>query len=272
MLRVLLHKALAAYGGLARSFCQGRWTAASSRRQQVPWTYNEMLAILNDICDSGAISVGILIDGLDECEERKHPQLLRDLKNLASRVHVKLCLSSQPWDTFTRAFSASPYLLHLQNLTLHDVYRTICDRLFGASPEMFPRNVCGDTLYEQLRTYSSYLEDLADEKAQAPLTAAEHEAQALVFHITSEAKGVYLWVSIVLDNVYERVQSGSSLRRLTHFIDQFPARLEDYSEQQIHQRISPAYREGSWSETAMVLQTATRLQQSNYSKLSVLPY
>lgn len=72
----------------------------------------------------------------------------------------------------------------------------------------------------------------------------------LVDLIVEKAVGVFLWVSLVVDALCDRLRAGQALKDLQRHVHELPADLEDYLREMILMRISKTWR----SEMAMALQ------------------
>ena len=87
----------------------------------------------------------------------------------------------------------------------------------------------------------------------------EQEAMDLVAALISKAEGVFLWVSLVVDGLCERLRAGQPVAELQRHVGCFPAELEDYFRELILERI-----QGTWmSETAIVLKILQELGEES---------
>lgn len=108
----------------------------------------------------------LFIDGLDEYDGLE-VEIAKVFKGVVLSSHVKVCVSSRPHVPFEDAFTGRPKL-RLQDLTNSDIHHYIQDRLVH------------DEMMEAL-------------KAKEPV-----ECQNLMVEIADAARGVFLWVTLVV--------------------------------------------------------------------------
>ncbi|TKA79207.1 hypothetical protein B0A55_03952 [Friedmanniomyces simplex] len=218
------------------------------------WTYDALIDALLKLAEAGPLEMCCFIDGLDECEESMHRQLIRDMKRMADCPNVKICISSRPWFVFEQAFGTSRNKILVQDLTLHDIFCTARDRLAEEAPPDMGFDACQEELFDLV----SHGRSLDPES----FSHEQHQARTLVHGIVSKAKGVLLWVTVMLNNLCDRLRAGQSASELRHVLEQFPDNLEDYLQNHIYARISPTFRGGPISDTAMALKIATVAHQA----------
>ncbi|KAF2730459.1 hypothetical protein EJ04DRAFT_46187 [Polyplosphaeria fusca] len=133
------------------------------------------------------------IDGLDEFDG-DHESLVTMIQQLLS-PHVKILVSSRPWNVFEDSFNQRPNL-RLEDLTYSDIKRYVTFR------------------FQESRGFK-------ERQAETP-----QEAMELVDTITRKASGVFLWVALVTDSLLEGLQEGERLGDLQSRLSNIPSDLE----------------------------------------------
>ena len=138
----------------------------------------------------------ILVDGLDEFNGNYSEQLsLVGFLHSLLEVHVKICVSSRPWNVFEDAFRSRPSL-RLEDLTYFDIQHYISTQL------------------------SDNLGFIALQQGEPDL------ASALINNVSTKACGVFLWVILVAQSLLEGLTDGERLSDLQKRLDSLPADLE----------------------------------------------
>ena len=240
MLQGLLFQLLSSLPSLTKIAFPSPWGSilAGKTKSTGPWTKDELFDAFQHIGLFADVQMVLLVDGLDECDERNHPDLLRVIRQLASIEKIRICLSSRPWPVFEREFGRSTPNLLLQSLTWIDMYNYTCTRLQSTDPTLGLDATTCKTSDEQF--------DLV----------RQIEAKELVQSLVDKADGVFFWLSLVLDTLCVRLLDGHSLQQLQRFVREFPPKLEDYFEKLVYERIAETYRSATFSETAMALRIA----------------
>ncbi|KAK3988997.1 hypothetical protein QBC44DRAFT_396840, partial [Cladorrhinum sp. PSN332] len=174
------------------------------------WEWEELIESFEAFASHSGTEfvVAFFIDGLDEYNG-DHSKIVDFLKRLNKRDGIKICTSSRPWNIFNDSFVRSPSL-RLQDLTLNDI-----------------------TLYVHGHFDS--------QPAFAELHGLDCEgAEQLLQNIISKASGVFLWVSIVVRALLERLRDGDELGDLHETLDSLPEDLEQLF-WTIRRKINPAY-------------------------------
>lgn len=163
-----------------------------------------------------------LVDGLDECgnSDAVQEELVDYLTKLSMYDHVKICISSRPWNIYKDAFAQCPQL-RLEVLTRVDIQLYVESRL---------RVSHGWRFFEE---------------------AARQEADMLVSNIIFRAEGVFLWACLVVRDILRGLRDGDSLEELRRKLYHTPADLDDYFMCTI-ESIEPCYRR----EASALLQLA----------------
>jgi len=163
-----------------------------------------------------------VVDGLDECEDNivGQEEAVDVLTRLSTLDHVKVCISSRPWNIYKDAFAQCPQL-RLEDLTRADIQLYVESRL---------RVSHGWRFFEE---------------------AARQEADKLVSNIISRAEGVFLWACLVVRDILQGLRDGDSLEELRRKLYRIPTDLNDYF-MSIIESVEPCYRR----EASALLQLA----------------
>jgi hypothetical protein len=216
LLRALLLQCLEQMPSLCPRVCPRRWALCKifgpSAMQAAPqWTWKELLESFSALTSltGDQFNLALFIDGLDEFDG-DHQKLIEFVRLFHRRNGVKILISSRPENVFLDAFSANPSL-KMEDFTTKDI-------------EIFVQSE-----FSQTRGY--------DELTQANPV----EADRLMTGIVEKAKGVFLWVSVVVRALREGLTEGDSLKELRSLLEVLPTDLSElYSS--IWLRIKPEYR------------------------------
>lgn len=167
------------------------------------WPFPDLHAALRKIAAQQTLPVKFcfFVDGLDEYDPGPDGdfELCQALKDLAKSPHIKMCLSSRPWNVFEQEFGCDdPHSkLYIQDLTRNDILEyTRC------------------RLYEHPRWPS--------------LVTKEGPAQGcwLVEEIEKRASGVFLWVFLVTKLLREGLTNRDSFSDIRRRLESIPVELE----------------------------------------------
>jgi hypothetical protein len=194
-----------------------------------PWDNQSLIDTVMRIPQITSIRQGVrdriflFIDALDENEDQQeNEKMMRMIKDLSTQYRrtvtrsgaplLKICLASRPWPLFKRELGLSA---RIPSFAIHD--HTVDD----------------------IRTYASSL--LAEPLAASgfPKTYVQGVLE-LSNQITEKAKGVFVWVRIVVDNSRRRITDGTPLDLLIATIDEYPEELRDLYEHTV-ERIPEEY-------------------------------
>ena len=208
LLRTILHQILDVH-----ELISGPMEACLDRQGTGPWTQTALkeliqLAILN----AAPRKVCIFIDGLDEYKGN-HTSLVTFLNELNLQTGAKLCVSSRPWNVFTRAYEEDKPHLYLQDLTRSDIEHYVTSTLTSAA--------------------TAATTDDPDMTAEALLDITRDVIQ--------KADGVFLWVALVTQSVLTGLAEGDHILTLRQRVLEFPADLGTFFKC-ILDRIEPVYR------------------------------
>ncbi|KAK0613586.1 hypothetical protein B0T14DRAFT_526527 [Immersiella caudata] len=163
----------------------------------IPWSVKELTNILQHISKHQTLSVKFcfFIDGLDEyCGD--HLEMCEALTELSMSPHIKLCVSSRPWNVFTKCFGADlSRKLYIHELTKGDVRRFAHSRLM------------------EHRKWQS-------------VANMRKEQEWFITEITERAHGVFLWVFLVTKMLRDGLTESDSIADLRKRLESFPDELE----------------------------------------------
>lgn len=214
-LNSILHQLTAILPRIVESVCPDRFNVYMSTTGGT-WSTGELWGMLSQALSEASnhsIKVVLFIDGLDECLDKDHDELLGRIKLLASLPHVKICVSSRDWAVFSRHLLSSSTVpvmkIYVHEYTYDDVYRYTKDKLDGGKqPSLF---------------------------APTP-----QERRTLVKHVVDRAEGVFLWVSLVCKELLRGYDNDDSWDMLSQRLNSLPTGLESYYRKMVDS-IDPIY-------------------------------
>ena len=225
LLRSLLHQILSEHPEFAPAAFPDLWkklkalTTKERVALQLDWSVADLLEAFQRVMDAvvPTMNVCLFIDGLDEFEG-DHTAIIDFFKNLSSEEKgqsIKICLSSRPWAVFQDAFEYAVPNLRLQDLTYNDMHRYMRDRL--------RQNV--------------YIRRLLKQEAEA--------GEGLIRATVEKADGVFLWVSLALNEMVRKFDQGTGLAGLSETMRALPTELNDlfnlfFFENQDHDELEEA--------------------------------
>jgi hypothetical protein len=179
-----------------------------------PLDTQSLLGSLTKLCCLLAASetrVCFFIDGLDEYEgdTRDVITLIGELRKLPL---VKICVSSRPWNEFEEAFGKrGTAKLYMQDFNGEDI--------------------------------TGYIHDvfLHDENFQE-LEDKDTKGKALITEIVDSAKGVFLWVVLVVRSFQEGLRNGDSIQLLHERLRELPKELNGLFERMLFHDVTDFYR------------------------------
>ncbi|KAI9691965.1 MAG: hypothetical protein M1820_009643 [Bogoriella megaspora] len=230
LIQTLLYEVLRRRPDLIETVCQWRWREFArwdSVRER--WSLADLADAIDLLRHRTSSTVGdkmkfcFFIDGLDEYKG-EHKDIIKIVRELAASDSIKICVSSRPWNVFDDAFGGSEQMLVLQEHTRSDIKKYVKDVL-----EEHPRFKAMQKHGEQ------HLE--------------------LVQELTEKAKGVFLWVFLVVKELLKSVENDDNIRDLRRRLQSLPSDLEEYF-QLIFHSIDPFYQK----QTSQILQLCVRAQ------------
>jgi predicted transcriptional regulator len=171
----------------------------------------------------------LFIDGLDEYKA-DHLGLIQLLKAISAAATIKICVSSRPWNVFTKAFGDLQEQIVLEDLTRADIVSYVHDNL-----------------------RASHVDD-----------AKDIDVQYLANNIAARARGVFLWVYLVVQSLREGISEGDSMRLLRERLAQLPSDLGSYFNL-ILSRVHPIYKRSRTMTALYMAVSATRNESAGVS-------
>ena len=219
LLRSLLYEVLRQMPAIMPHVLGPRWGDWTIDQPCQPWTLSELQETFRLVGDMSRISSRptikycFFIDGLDEYEGQSH-EIAQAIKELSDTPNFKFCVSSRPWNTFEAAFGQDDTAL----LRVHEHNR------------------------EDIRRYVHGI--LGQHRSFKRLVLENQEYQRVLHKIVSKAKGVFLWVFLVVRNMKESLPNEDTVKMMERIVDDFPSELEDYFGRMLD-LIVPRYHEAS---------------------------
>jgi hypothetical protein len=183
----------------------------------------------------------LFLDALDEYEG--HPEIVAEfLKSIVttpfkSMTKVNVCFSSRPWNVFIEEFGTCPgFSIHER--TRDDIWRFTKGRMMGQ------------------RSMGQLLTSGPNEQ--------KREAEILISTIVEKARGIFLWVRLVVEGLLRARIDGASVAELMEIVSEMPAELEDYYER-IIQQIPQRFRLESYVMFEILLRSAHGLKLSSFA-------
>jgi hypothetical protein len=179
------------------------------------WTMDELSRILRGLAqgDTGDVKLCLFVDGLDEFEGN-HQEVCEILSSLATSQHIKLCVSSRPWNMFKDEFGQDD----TKQLAVHE--------LTAADMEKFVQG--------ELNAHRNWNTSRIDETERA----------SLVREIRTRANGVFLWVVLVTRSLCSGLTNHDNIHDLRERLRMLPTDLGDLFKHILH-RIDPVYAQKS---------------------------
>lgn len=227
LLQTLLYEIFRQLPDLIEPTCTERWPKTVEQLGHDAWHLPELRRILQRIADRENLSAKFcfFIDGLDEFEG-DHLEFCGVLQGLSKSPHVKLCVSSRPWNVFEDSFGRDVFSkLYMNRLTRKDI--------------------------------RSYAENMLQEHPRWKELKIEVEnAEWLVDQITERAAGVFLWVFLVTRQLRNGLTEYDSFSDMRRRLESIPSDLEMFFKQ-ILESVEPFYHE----KMATTLQIALAARQ-----------
>jgi hypothetical protein len=241
LLRGLIYKILTDIPSL-QAECLSSFVKDRKGLERGVWTLMDLEATLESILSQQfqRVNLFIFIDALDEYSG-KHADIVDFLDKVINqrpntKSNIKICFSSRPLQIFLDRFNNVPGIV-LQKWTASDIF-TIINSRFNSNPRM--------------------LQYLTSSK---PMDI--EMCQKLALEILDRAEGVFLWVRLVLDDLFEEFTAGGSIDQLYERLLILPRDLEDLY-QRIVDRIPRSYRTDSWIMFELLKCTMAPLYLSDF--------
>jgi hypothetical protein len=212
LLRSLLYQLLSKSPGRIQSVFSDVWDSVRNGEQGAQTHFNALLedtsrlqSLLRQVISGfrdDQVKLIFFIDGLDEYEAKPSDiiSLVDDLKKYHGPF-LKICLASRPWIEFEDAAFGknNPWKLELHALTENDITSYVND-LLGRNP-----------LYRDLMKH-------------------DHRCPDLVLAIVNAARGIFLWVKLVVSSLLEGLKHSDRVVDLLHRLHEIPTDLNEYFE------------------------------------------
>ncbi|OAL44761.1 hypothetical protein IQ07DRAFT_648965 [Pyrenochaeta sp. DS3sAY3a] len=171
-------------------------TSSSSKFCSHTWERSTLLEACQRLSTSENLRTKfcLFIDGLDEFQG-DHEELIQTVRDLA-KLNVKLCVASRPWNAFEEAFGADvEHKIYLQDFNKPDMEFYIEQKLTN----------------------------------QPNFRILEHDqGRNIVDEIVEKAKGVFLWVFLVVRSLNEGLRNQDSFSLLQKRLREFPSDLDQF--------------------------------------------
>ncbi|KAK4542870.1 hypothetical protein LTR36_006059 [Oleoguttula mirabilis] len=201
---------------LLQELCPERWAAHDHDLDESgPWSLAELEDVLQALAHSTCctyvadgekrrrvpVRYVFFIDGLDEYDGN-HRELATLIVGLGESPHLKLCVSSRPWNDFTNVFESQGRSLRLEDHTGSDIADYIQGEINKA------KNANRERRFTSMKSAS--------------------ETRALVVEVTEKANGVFLWVFLVVRSLCDGFANGDSIAIMRQRVKELPHELVDY--------------------------------------------
>ena len=208
------------------SICSERWKRPLSGLSNLEWTQSQLRTCLERIATMPELQTRFcfFIDGLDEFGG-DHLEICETLLHLSKSAHIKMCLSSRPWNVFVDSFGQTTRHVDVHDLTRDDIRQ-----------------------YAQSRLHNHPKWNSLIKRAEA--------GEVLADEISNRAQGVFLWVFLVTQLLREGLTNDDSLQDLMKRLESFPTDLEKFIKQ-ILESVDPFY----YPKTARMLKVTVAAKE-----------
>lgn len=202
LLRSLLYDLLRQWPNAIPQISSIRWRYHDLGLTHFPaWSDRELLIALKTLSEvlTSTTNICLFIDGLDEFSGKDDQKLevVDFLKSLSNYPHVKICVSSRRLEVFKDTFASFPSL-RLEDLTRKDIENFINAKL------------------------------QANNKFDALQQSDPILCSVLVSEIIEKARGVWLWVMLVVRSLLEGLRNHDTASDMLLRLKDIPEELEDY--------------------------------------------
>jgi hypothetical protein len=214
----------------------------AQRNSKPEWTFDTLCAAWKAITEQRTVHLYacIFLDALDE-HEGDNNRLSKFIYELLSSVdgtivRIKICVASRNWNIFGENFGSCPQF-SIHEHTTSDIQAYTSERLHDA------------------------MANFGEEGRHAFLPKVER----LASQVTTKARGVFIWVRIVLDELVKGVRDGTPMSRLEEKVTQMPEELSDLYRHTL-KRIEPEYAEESYIMLQIALCCLSPLPLQTFTK------
>ncbi|KAI1457452.1 hypothetical protein F4805DRAFT_428754 [Annulohypoxylon moriforme] len=199
LLQNLLYEIFEQCPELIAETCPSRWERSSSCLTKQDWTLTDMLDCFQAMkrnCNS-MVKFCFFVDGLDEFDG-DYMDISQILLEIAKCPRIKLCVASRPLNEFQDQFGANTsIILRVHELTRNDIMNYARCRL-----EEHPR---WSVLGLDAQAAQQFLENIAD-----------------------SARGVFLWVTLVIQSLRNGLSNDDTMDDLDARLNALPKTLETF--------------------------------------------
>ncbi|KAI2631192.1 hypothetical protein GGS21DRAFT_168574 [Xylaria nigripes] len=176
------------------------------------WEMEELIDMFKRIVQLTSLDTKFcfFIDGLDEYDGEEK-DIIRLLDELSVSVHIKICASSRPGRQYESILPKGDRLFDIAHFTKGDMKQYI----------------------------NTHLQACANWRS---LAAANPPCQDIINELSARAGGVWLWVSLVTDDIIKEAEKNEEVATLRKIVDEFPDDLHEYFERMI-KKIPKLHRE-----------------------------
>ncbi|KAI0414753.1 hypothetical protein F5X98DRAFT_348474 [Xylaria grammica] len=192
----LLYQILKSAPDLILSVCQGHL-------DHELWELEDLKNVFKQIARRTEVDAKFcfFIDGLDEYDGEEK-DIINLLGELSASRHIKICTSSRPGRQYERFLQSYNRKFDIAHFTKGDMRRYISAHLQAS---------------ENWRR----------------LVQSEPGCQDIINEISARAGGVWLWVSLVTDDIVREAEKNETVATLRKIVDEFPDELHEYFERMI---------------------------------------
>jgi hypothetical protein len=170
--------------------------------------------------DTKSAHLCLFIDGLDEYQG-DHQDLIEIIQYL-SRLKIKICVASRPWNVFEETFGRLPQL-RMQDLNEPDIRLYVRDKLFHRHD------------FQRARV-------------------AANDMDMVMSRITEKSQGVFLWVYLVVRSLIDGLRNSDPMSLLMKRLSSFPSDLNEFF-RDIFVSLDPIYRNKTAKMFLVTLET-----------------
>jgi hypothetical protein len=218
MLQGVLHQLLSQVPGLLPFVYTIYDDLAKAQRKSKPdWTFDSLCTAWKAVTQQRKVPLHacMFLDALDE-HEGDNDQLSKFIYGLLSTadgriVRIKICVASRTWNIFGEHFGACPQFA-IHEHTAADIQAYTSERLSGIMTGL------GEDLQLSLSP----------------------KIERLSLQVTTKARGVFIWVRIVLDELVKGIRDGTPVSLLEEKVSQMPEELGELYRHTL-KRIEPDY-------------------------------
>jgi hypothetical protein len=236
LLRSLLHQILSSTEESAE-FLLLRRSDRIPKPNQV-WSLTQLEVVWRQVLDQDLVNlrVTLFLDALDEFDGSVD-RIVRFVEKTANRpglskTQIRVCFASRPWDAFNDQFSGSP----------------------GFKMEDHTQSGVSHYIWDNMRNHAAMGSLL-----KSPVPQERTLVVNLVSRILEEARGVFIWVKLVLEKLLEARTQGAELEELYQVLISLPQELEDLYAVLLTRHKTPDYQREAYAMLEVLLRTPQRL-------------